>query len=129
MFILTPTIWELCNDARGDENKKWDVVIRVLLAILGAQADNTVFNAPLYSGVALSLAFHFLVFDYLIVLLLIRFKILDKSIDWFSYLGRKSKLDRWYWWRSMDPRDRLIIRLSIFFLTLITYLHQWKVIS
>jgi len=123
LSLQLPLAWELNDDRHGEKKsaKALDVVKRVALGL----AVSFVW-LPLYcwqvcaAMFLLSMAYHFLLFDYLIVLVLKHYKVISSSAHWCTYLGVTSTTDQLGWWRE-DPWFRLLVRLIVFILCLSLY--------
>lgn len=101
-----PTIWELYDDRHGEtaDKKKKDVFIRIGISILVGVVHP---HATWWTGMISSLLFFGLTFDYAYNLIIMRRK------DWFTYLGQTAKMDKWSWWRNMNPWARLGCRVGL----------------
>lgn len=114
VLLCIPTVWELCDDHKGDSNHAFDVFIRVGLVLL-----MSIF--PWYIGhgyiasIFMAGGIFALVFDYLENAINLRRK------DWFSFMGTTAKQDQVKWWRNMSPDHRFIGRASIFILCSVWY--------
>lgn len=68
--LFAPLIWELINDRYGDEDKKLDVLIRVILGLAAALVNFILIGKPILDSFLLSMAIFFMLFDYLINIIL-----------------------------------------------------------
>ncbi len=118
--ILTlPMAWEINNDKKGDFDKVRDVVVRGILAIA---CGIVVFllgltglpHHGIIQSVLMSIAIHFMMFDYLIAATL-------GHKDWFGYLGEKGPVDNIYYWRTLTPWGRFLVRMIWLAITIIIY--------
>ena len=147
VLALLPLAWELHNDRNGEdlEDKRNDVFIRGIIAAISGYLIMLLvthrFPGGLFAGIALAIGYHFLLFDYLIAIILHKRGVINyshywKYIDelnggywvktkygWFHYLGEKGTIDNVSAWRRMNPWIRLMIRLIVFQITLLLYIH------
>lgn len=107
---MIATLVELYFDRNGDTNKAADVWVRILLFALEGALIKWAFGGNVFLAINLSVAFFFLVFDYLITAVLYRNGVIT-SPAWFAYMGKSSKIDNISWWRNMNPWLKLIIRI------------------
>lgn len=119
LLLFCPLIWELFNDMGGEtqKEKKLDVFIRVLMALIAAIVGFFIANKPIVDGFILSLAIHFFAFDYLIVMILNR-RVYEKKVNWFTHLGKSYTDDVL---RQFAPWTRFIIKLGILSGSVILY--------
>lgn len=137
-FALLPVSWELWNDRNGEDvkGKREDIAIRIILAALCGLVimllHNTLepnFPSNAYNwwmvlgGIALAAGWHFLLFDYYIAAILKKRGIIhyDGRFGWFSYTGKTSKFDKFELWKWLHPVNRLIIRLIVWEIGILTY--------
>lgn len=122
-FILlsVPTVWELYNDRNGDFNKKADVLFRVLLIINAGLIVWGLFNRNAFLSMNLSFAIHWLLFDYLIVIILNR-NVYEKKVHWFTHLGTSSAIDKLSFWVKLGPWGRFGVRVGYFVIALVLFL-------
>jgi hypothetical protein len=119
MLLFLPLIWEITDDKNGDFDKAKDVVIRIAIAffvgsiIWLSSIFNLVHHHGLLASAFLSLAIHFLIFDYAIAFVL-------GHKDWFSYMGH-GVIDRIKFWNTMNPKIKLVIRIVVFGFALVLY--------
>lgn len=119
--LTAPLLWEIPDDAHGDLNKKRDVVIRVMIAVASAFL-NWVFGlSEIWSALLLSLAIHFLIFDYWIAYLLVKNKVI-RSQEWFNVIGKKGVWDNIGWWNALGGWGKLAVRVIVFTMSLIAYI-------
>lgn len=109
LLLLIPTAWEVIDDRKGDSNKGFDVFMRVLLGILVAR-----WFPNLYTAFFLSMALHFMLFDYAINIVL-------KRQPWFAYLGKKGVVDQIPFWRNLNPWVRFGIRVIVLIAAVILF--------
>jgi hypothetical protein len=117
LILFVPLIWEIWNDCRGDLDKEWDVVIRVFLMIQVGCLVWQFSHRDVFAAINLSFAIHFMLFDYLIVIILNR-TVYERKINWFTHLSN-SPIDKI--WKGWNPWLRLLIRLTYFLASLILY--------
>lgn len=117
---MIATIFEAWQDRNGDKNKTTDVWLRVLLFVLEGALIKWTFGGNVFLAINLSMAFFFLVFDYLITAILYRNGVIT-SPAWFSYLGRSSKVDGIKIWKSIGPYGRLFVKVFYFLVSIWLY--------
>lgn len=111
LLLLTPLVWELISDRNGEtpKQKKLDVFIRVLIALIVALVGFFIADKPIVDGFVLSLAIHFMLFDYLIIMILNR-RVYEKKVNWFSHLSKSYTDDVLRQW---SPWTRFFIKLGV----------------
>lgn len=115
LLLCIPTVWELCDDHKGDSNHAFDVFVRCGLVVL-------VSIFPWYIGhgyiasIFMAGGIFTISFDYLENAINLRRK------DWFSYLGTTSVMDKIKPWLEMSPWYRFYLRLTIFTGSLVWYI-------
>lgn len=130
LILSLPTAWELYDDRIGEtlKQKKLDVLWRCLSfsssAIVSGWIIYGFHQTPFVyylKAVVMSFAIFFLVFDYAIIIILVRRKIVElpKGQKWYSYLS-KSPLDKL--WSGWDWKWRMAVRGAVFTISLIIYL-------
>jgi len=74
---------------------------------------------------ALMSGLHFMFFDYLINIILYRNKVIERpgAEKWLTYMGDTSKIDRWSFWRDMNPWMRLYLKFVVLNASLIIFLY------
>ena len=126
LFLFVPCIWECWNDRNGDLNKRIDLFYRGCLALCAGILCHFFINVPFYKGAELSLAIHFLLFDYMIAYILIKRQVVEVAgTGWFEYLGYKGVVDNIRSWRGLAPAQRAAIRIVVFTASLLWFLWQW----
>ena len=120
LLLLSPLTWEIWNDKDGEtaKEKKLDVFIRVLMALIVAIVGFFIANKPIVDGFNLSLAIHFFFFDYAITYILQKRGVIESKQHWFEYLGKAYTADVL---RQFDPWTRFIIKAGILVGALIIY--------
>jgi hypothetical protein len=120
LLLFAPLVWEVLNDMNGEtlKEKKVDVFIRVLMALIAAIAGFFIADKPIIDGLILSLAIHFFFFDYLIHYILMKRGVIENKQHWFEYLGKSYTDDVL---RQFDPWTRFIIKAGILVGALIIY--------
>lgn len=119
LAVLLPVAWEVWNDRNGDFDKVRDVLVRAVLCLYSGILLYFIEDFRFLFGALLAASVHFLLFDYIIVYVLKRRKIIDQNAKVFSYLGKTSELDGNSVWIRLGPWGRLITRLAFFIPTLI----------
>ena len=112
LLLLIPVTWEVIDDRKGDSNKGFDVFMRIALGLLIATShyfDNVI------TAFVMSMAFHFLLFDYAINIVL-------KRQPWYAYLGKDGFVDTLPFWRNLHWLARLGIRVVVFVVALWLFL-------
>lgn len=120
ILILIPLLWELANDYKGDTNKGIDVFLRFAFAAASAGLVTLITKHNFWLAFNLSLAIHWLLFDYLIHIILYRNGVIV-SPEWFKYTGKSSKVDNLPIWKSIGPYGRLFVKLFYFLLAVWLY--------
>lgn len=138
ILLASPLVWEVTNDKDGDAHisrakvfepyqllsKKVDVIARVCFTLAAALFNYLVNDVPFLKSVFLAAGLHFFFFDYIIAYVLITRGIIDDRFNhWFTYLGSKG-LDNFYYWKTMDPVARLVIRVLVLALSLTIYFYE-----
>lgn len=115
LILFAPLIVEVRDDRKGDDNKKMDVLWRILIGA-GASAFVWLFTGhSLFEAAFMCFAIFFLLFDYLVNLVL-------KRPDPFAYLSpHTGTIDRIKWWVKIGPWWRFAIRFAVFAVALIIY--------
>lgn len=113
ILLLAPLLQEISDDRFGDSDHKPDVYRRVVIAILAGFANSLLHLTThwlfILKSVVLSLAMHFMVFDYAINIVL-------GIVDWFSYLSNSpkgSEIDKIPVWNRIGPWGRFAVRLTV----------------
>lgn len=112
VLLLCPLYWEIFNDMDGEtpKEKKLDVFIRVLMALIAAIVGFFIANKPIIDGFILSLAIHFFFFDYAITYVLQKRGVIESKQSWFEYLGKSYTDDVLRQW---SPLTRLILKAMV----------------
>jgi hypothetical protein len=42
-------------------------------------------------------------------------------VGWFEHLGKSSVLDRWEWWKNLNPWYRFAIRVGVLVVAIVVY--------
>ena len=78
-----------------------------------------------WASLALSIAIHFAFFDYIIAYILIKNGTIEppKGVEyhWFTYTGKSGVVDNIRLWREMDPWTKLMARLSLLTVAMLTF--------
>lgn len=125
LAMALPTVWELWNDRRGDLNKFEDGIWRVTIA---AVASIIVKHSALgfLAAFNLSMAIHFMFFDYIIAYILIKNGTLEPprgvKYHWFSYTAKSGVIDNLKFWRNMNPWLKLGIRVAYFIISITLFI-------
>jgi hypothetical protein len=117
-ILSLPLVWEINNDRKGDKDKTLDVFKRGILAVFCALIVFLIGLTGLpqhtyLSAFCMSIAIHFLIFDYLMAATL-------GHGDWFSYLG-DGPIDNIHYWRTLKPWGRFAVRMAVLALAVIFY--------
>lgn len=134
LILGYPTHAEVQQDSHGDtkkdKRKDWlrrliwgSVAVMTSLGLHSLTTDLTVKSAITYalSAAFMSMAIHFLLFDYWIVTVLRKNGVIHKWVNTFTYLGETANYPKW--WRNMKPGWRFAIRFVIFAVALVIYIH------
>jgi undecaprenyl pyrophosphate phosphatase UppP len=121
LLLFVPLIWELINDRNGEapNEKTQDIFIRLLLAITAAVVGWYIAGKAIPDGVLLSLAIHFVVFDYAITWILKKRKVIETKESAFSYLGKSWTDDVLRQWK---PMTRFLVKLGVLVGAVIMYI-------
>jgi hypothetical protein len=126
IFLALPTVYEISDDAEGDLNKKRDVIYRLLLMISMAFVAHLTGLSNFFVAFNLSLAIHFLFFDYIIQYILIKNGTLEPpkgvTYHWFTYQAKSGVIDNLRFWRNMNKWVKLGIKLAYFTISLILFI-------
>lgn len=124
-ILCYPLTWEILNDSEGEKRnqKALDVLIRCGLALIAAVIGWLLINKPIIDGFILSLAIHWLLFDYMINAILITRGIIQprNGETWFSYMGSTAVTDRLKFWRNCSPWFRLGIKVVVLIIAILIY--------
>lgn len=125
IILFFPTIWELADDERGDNNKTSDTISRLAFTSSAGAAAHYISGENWLTAFNLSLAIHFAFFDYCIAAILIRNGTLEPprgvKYSWFDYSGKKGVIDNISFWKNLNPYVKLLIRVSYFVIAIILY--------
>lgn len=126
LALTIPYLWEIVNDRNGESYKEKvkDIIIRIFLAVLASLVGWYFIGANPIKGVFLSLAFHWLLFDYTITTVLIKRGVIETKESAFSYVGKTSAMDKNKFWVKLGGWGRFIVRLIVFGVATIIYLQQ-----
>lgn len=115
---MIATIWEVYNDRRGDKNKGFDVLIRMILFTLEAYILHLIFDKSVLVSLVIPFAVFFLTFDYVIAYVLIKNGTVEpprgEKYHWFSYKSKSGVIDSLLIWGVMNPWLKLGVRLVVF---------------
>lgn len=129
LLLTAPTIWEHENDREGDLNKREDVPVRITIGLFVA-AVGIFFDRNIIFGFNLSMAIHFMFFDYWIAYTLLKNKIIEpkrgEKLHWFTYTAKDGFVDNISWWKKMHPVLKLMIRIFYFVGSILIYYNVWK---
>jgi hypothetical protein len=120
LVLFAPLTWELINDRFGDEDKKLDVLIRVILGIASALVNFILIGKPILDSFILSMAIFFLAFDYLINIILYKNDVIDYA-NWFSYTSKKGVIDNIGFWKKMNPWTKLGVKVGVLAVAILIY--------
>lgn len=131
-LLSAPLLWELDNDKNGDshlvgigfgwtiESKTLDIVFRCGIALLVSWVNWFIGNNGFIQSLIMSGAIHFLLFDYIIVIILSKRQIITSSAKWYDYLGSKG-MDTKEWWASKHWTIRMAIKIAVFIIACVIY--------
>lgn len=120
ILLFAPLVVELIDDANADQNKEIDVLIRVAIGLAVAAVAWLTTDHNFLLAFNLSMAIHWLLFDYAINVLLNR-NLYEKRVPWFSHVGTSSVVDQIGFWKNMNQWARLGIRVLYFGISLTLY--------
>lgn len=117
ILLFAPTVLELFDDMKGDKNKAADVMLRCLIGVGVALVGFFLIGKPILDSFMLSMAIHFMFFDYLITYILLRNGTIEQPREvkyhWFSYTGKSGVIDNLKLWKEMKPRTKLYVRVGV----------------
>lgn len=124
-LLLVPTGWEVFDDRHGDLNKSEDVIWRVATGLVVALIASKLNLIRFIIAFNLSMAMHFLLFDYLIAYVLIKNGTLEPprgvTYRWWTYVAKAGFVDNVPWWKRLNWSVKLGIRVVYFGISLILY--------
>lgn len=132
-ILSAPLIWELWNDKNGDAHisrvdwnedvqmlsKRVDIYARFAIVGVASMANSFLGHHPLQS-IIMSGAIHFLLFDYLIVVVLTKNGVIETAAQWWDYLGSKG-FDNFEWWKGKSWQVRMAIKIVVFIIACVIY--------
>lgn len=121
ILLLSPLIWELITDANGDFDKKADVLVRGVIAALAATLAYVLTGRNILAAFNLSVALHFMLFDYMIAIILYNNGIINDA-RWFGKLGKSGAIDRLPFWVKAGKWGRFFIRFCYLAIALCLYI-------
>jgi uncharacterized membrane protein len=121
LLLFAPLVWELIQDRNGEApaEKTQDIFIRLLLAVTAAVVGWYIAGKAIPDGVLLSLAIHFLAFDYMINWILKKRKVIETTESAFTYLGSSWTDDVLRQWK---PMVRFLVKLGVLVGAVIIYI-------
>lgn len=122
LAAILPAAWEVWNDHEGDFDKKRDVIVRGIVCLYSGAVLYLLTKTPVLWGALLAAGTHFLIFDYWVVWVLRKNKIISPFAKIFSYLGKSSVQDKWSIWINIGPWGRLLARVTVFVYTLYLFI-------
>jgi hypothetical protein len=122
LTLFSPLLWELYNDLNGEtvEEKMNDVLWRLLLTAVAALTNFFLIGKPILDSFILSMAIHFMFFDYLINIILYKNNVIDYA-NWFSHTGKKGVIDNIGFWKKMNPWTKLLVRVGVLVMSILIY--------
>lgn len=120
LLLFGPLIFELADDANGDNNKQFDVAIRIAIGLLASFVAWFTDGSSFLAAFNLSMAIHWLLFDYAINIILNR-TVYEKKVNWFTHVGKSGVIDPLTFWRNMNPYVKLGIRVAYFLISVTLY--------
>jgi hypothetical protein len=120
LLLLIPVGFHLWQDRRGEKPKEKaaDIFMVSGIALLCSVAGYRLSAKPIIDGLLLAWALHFLLFDYLIVIILKKRGVIETKEHWFSYLGSSYTDDVL---RQFSPWQRLILKIWVFGVATLVY--------
>lgn len=123
--LCMPTVIELFDDRHGDKNKAMDVLYRLMMLAIAATAAVWATHNNFFAAMNLSLAIHFLTFDYAINYILIKNGTLEPprgvKYHWWTYQAKVGVIDNLKAWKNLNPYVKLLIRVTYFVGSLALY--------
>lgn len=121
LSLFAPVTWECLDDSKGDHNKAQDVFLRFLIGLVAALINFFLIGKPIVDSFLLSMAIHFLLFDYAINIILYKRGIIDYA-NWFSHTGKKGVIDNIGFWKRMNPWTKLWVRVGVLVVAILIYM-------
>lgn len=121
ILLLSPLVWELITDARGDFDKRADLLVRGVIAAISATLAYVLTERNILAAFNLSVALHFMLFDYLVAIILYNNGIINDT-RWFSKLGKSGVIDRLLFWVKAGKWGRFFIRFCYLAIALFLYI-------
>ena len=112
LVCFIPTLVELIDDRRGDKKKVNDLIVLTFIAAILATVLQYFFKFEFWRTLPMMFAIHFLLFDYIVVILLRKNGVIRADADPFTYTGKTSKIDQIV--AKINPWVRLLIRVIVF---------------
>ena len=121
ILLLLPTAYHLYFDRNGElpEEKSHDILLMVAIAATAAFIGYLIAGKNMLTGLFLSWAIHFMVFDYAIVYILKKRGMIETKESAFSYLGSSYTDDVLRQWK---PWTRFWIKLGVLVGAVIIYI-------
>lgn len=116
---------QLVDDRDGERRKKSDVIVLSILAAIQSLLIHYYLHIEWYRTIAAAFAWHFLLFDYIVVVLLVKNKVIRADAKWFTYMGHGT-IDSVKLWRD-HPYFRLIVRVAVFVIANAIYF-RWSLL-
>ena len=133
-LLSVPLIWELWNDKDGDAHisrvewnanvqmlsKKVDIFARCTFAATASVVNHVLGINSIIPSLIMSGSIHFLIFDYAIVYILWKNKVIFSAAQWWDYLGTKG-MDNYEWWKNKSWQVRMAIKIAVFIIACLIY--------
>jgi hypothetical protein len=120
LSLFAPLVWESFDDSKGDHNKAQDVFLRCMIGLVAALVNFFLIGKPILDSFILSMAIHFMFFDYLINIILYKNDVIDYA-NWFSHTGKKGVIDNVPFWKNMNPWTKLYVRVGVLIAAIVIY--------
>lgn len=130
ILLCGPLIFELADDAHGDQNKGMDVSIRIAIGLLASFVAWFTDGRSFLAAFNLSMAIHWMFFDYLLNWILhssgfYGYKAWNNCRSRFvliiSHVGKSGVIDNLKFWKEMNPYVKLGIRVAYFIVAVTLY--------
>jgi hypothetical protein len=120
LLLALPLLYHLHNDKDGErkDEKTGDIILVSALALIAAVVGYYLSGKPIIDGLLLAWGLHFLIFDYLIVIILKKRGVIETKESAFSYLGSSYTDDVL---RQFTPWQRFWLKIGVLGVAVVIY--------
>jgi hypothetical protein len=124
LTLFLPLLWEIYSDRKGEtsEEKMRDVLWRLLLTAVAALTNFFLIGKPILDTIFLTLAIHWMFFDYIITWWLIKKGVIETHKTWFEYLGKFSVMDNLRAWVTIGAKGRFWVKVGVLVVAILIYI-------